>query len=163
MIQNNCYNNGCTNFKSLKICSKCNIAKYCSRECQKINWNIHKNECSMYKHLAHPSSFEPNKCCYKPSCKKENAKQQCKICRVAVYCDKECRKSDYDNHQLKDCKVFYEQFSRAQHTWITEDPELANLVVCFRSKDNIKVLPSGEESINDIIISVLLLLLIILM
>lgn len=35
---------------ALKICSGCGIARYCSRECQKIHWRLcHKNGCSQNK------------------------------------------------------------------------------------------------------------------
>ena len=31
--------------KELQKCSNCNIVQYCSRECQRKNWNIHKEPC----------------------------------------------------------------------------------------------------------------------
>lgn len=31
--------------KSSKTCSLCNVARYCSPECQKIDWKVHKSEC----------------------------------------------------------------------------------------------------------------------
>ncbi len=29
----------------LKMCARCNVAKYCSNECQKAHWNDHKKKC----------------------------------------------------------------------------------------------------------------------
>ena len=31
--------------KSLKKCGKCKIVKYCSPQCQKIDWETHKKKC----------------------------------------------------------------------------------------------------------------------
>src|SRR4051794_13180002 len=30
---------------SLKQCAKCNVTKYCSRDCQRANWKTHKKTC----------------------------------------------------------------------------------------------------------------------
>jgi hypothetical protein len=29
----------------LKVCSQCNVARYCDSNCQKIHWKVHKREC----------------------------------------------------------------------------------------------------------------------
>ena len=39
----NCPNKG---IKTTKTCSRCRIAKYCSKECQTAHWKIHKKDCS---------------------------------------------------------------------------------------------------------------------
>lgn len=38
-----CYREG------LNKCSKCNVVRYCSVECQKMDWTKHKTYCSKYK------------------------------------------------------------------------------------------------------------------
>ncbi|GMI31453.1 hypothetical protein TeGR_g13185 [Tetraparma gracilis] len=41
--------NGCGKTKAeadLKVCSRCNLVKYCSRECQKAHWKTHKKTCN---------------------------------------------------------------------------------------------------------------------
>ena len=49
---NNCYN--CTFLKrqpqkgmELKLCSRCHITKYCSVDCQKMDWDFHRFACSV--------------------------------------------------------------------------------------------------------------------
>ncbi|KAJ6480520.1 hypothetical protein C8R47DRAFT_599957 [Mycena vitilis] len=36
----------CFNFGNLKDCAKCKSASYCSKECQKLNWQKHKPSCN---------------------------------------------------------------------------------------------------------------------
>ncbi|OBT67167.1 hypothetical protein VE03_02665 [Pseudogymnoascus sp. 23342-1-I1] len=42
--------------KPLKCCAKCQTSLYCSRECQKANWKIHKPTC----HLSSTAAPPPN-------------------------------------------------------------------------------------------------------
>ena len=44
---------GCEKFeKKLMQCASCRLAKYCSKECQTVNWkNVHKNVCRNYESL----------------------------------------------------------------------------------------------------------------
>ena len=30
---------------SVRVCSKCRLAHYCSRQCQIDDWPVHKNDC----------------------------------------------------------------------------------------------------------------------
>ncbi|GMT33043.1 hypothetical protein PFISCL1PPCAC_24340 [Pristionchus fissidentatus] len=34
--------------KALSRCAKCKIVHYCSADCQKKDWRIHKTECSFF-------------------------------------------------------------------------------------------------------------------
>ena len=41
-----CANCGKHDFEKIfKVCSKCRNPKYCSKECQRENWNEHKHHC----------------------------------------------------------------------------------------------------------------------
>lgn len=44
---------------NLKRCAKCHTTRYCSRECQKTNWKIHKRLCASYATSA-SSNTAPN-------------------------------------------------------------------------------------------------------
>lgn len=43
----------CGNVSGIKVC-KCQKAYYCSRNCQKIDWKVHKSDC--YKLVDHPTT-----------------------------------------------------------------------------------------------------------
>ncbi|KAE9388232.1 hypothetical protein BT96DRAFT_927203 [Gymnopus androsaceus JB14] len=38
----------CENWEKLQACSNCKTARYCSRECQKQDWELHKSACKLY-------------------------------------------------------------------------------------------------------------------
>ena len=47
-----CYN--CGEVAELKKCSQCHLAKYCSKQCQRLGWSAHQMECqemAMYQAL----------------------------------------------------------------------------------------------------------------
>jgi hypothetical protein len=44
-----CNNPSCTQTTNLKYCARCNLIKYCSKECQISNWLAHKRTCSILK------------------------------------------------------------------------------------------------------------------
>jgi hypothetical protein len=48
IFKNICSNNSCMNINrlGLKLCSGCDKAYYCSKECQLENWQLHKSDCN---------------------------------------------------------------------------------------------------------------------
>ncbi|KAE9405094.1 hypothetical protein BT96DRAFT_916292 [Gymnopus androsaceus JB14] len=40
--------NNCKNWEKLQACSNCKTARYCSKECQKQDWELHKSACKLY-------------------------------------------------------------------------------------------------------------------
>lgn len=59
----------CSKVDNLKRCAKCHTTQYCSRDCQKKDWNAHKKVCAQYaanntsasSTSATPPSAEPPK------------------------------------------------------------------------------------------------------
>ena len=56
-MEQQCHTEGCHNVGSFR-CSRCKIAKYCSKECQKAAWKQHKKQC---KSDASPTSGDTDK------------------------------------------------------------------------------------------------------
>ena len=56
-----CCNPGChlpdgiTKRSAMKCCSRCHLANYCSKECQKAAWSDHKAECDAYVRIVRSS------------------------------------------------------------------------------------------------------------
>eukprot|EP00923_Selenidium_pygospionis_P005171 GHVN01008669.1.p1 GENE.GHVN01008669.1~~GHVN01008669.1.p1 ORF type:complete len:242 (+),score=12.39 GHVN01008669.1:22-726(+) len=46
----------CNREGTTKRCSDCGVAKYCGKECQRLNWKIHKRECTKTKQRQPTSS-----------------------------------------------------------------------------------------------------------
>lgn len=46
--------------KPLKPCSKCQTVRYCSRDCQKADWKVHKKTCAAAAQIyAQTANFKP--------------------------------------------------------------------------------------------------------
>jgi hypothetical protein len=72
-------------------CSRCKTSCYCSAECQKAHWPIHKKSCKLIT-------------CQR--CEKlETTKwfSKCARCQQAFYCGRDCQKYDWPDHK-KVCK-----------------------------------------------------------
>ena len=48
----NCNNNECKATANLKLCSKCKNVRYCSVDCQRIDWINHKQQCKSPNDIA---------------------------------------------------------------------------------------------------------------
>jgi hypothetical protein len=73
-------------------CSRCNTACYCSAECQKTHWPIHKKACKLVT-CQHCEKLETTKWFSK-----------CARCQQVFYCGRDCQLADWPNHK-KDCKT----------------------------------------------------------
>ena len=38
-------------YSKTKVCSKCKVSRYCSKNCQKADWKDHKNYCDTFEQL----------------------------------------------------------------------------------------------------------------
>lgn len=91
----------CANIKCNKIatkhCSNCKIVSYCSSECQKADWKIHKSTCKKCSHCDErlgedavycpcggtrvcPTCFELCDCVKKPSIPQFESNENCVVC-----------------------------------------------------------------------------------
>ncbi|GFH52869.1 protein MYSM1 [Chaetoceros tenuissimus] len=56
MERNKCFAEGCNVNTNLRPCTGCNFAQYCSRSCQLIDWNRHKEHCRKFGNTSDPTS-----------------------------------------------------------------------------------------------------------
>ena len=63
-----CNNPSCVDLKGVsevvasgKVCTKCQMASYCSRECQVLHWDVHKGVCKRLQKEAAASSSGKHK------------------------------------------------------------------------------------------------------
>ena len=82
-----------------KLCSGCSSARYCSSECQKINWPTHKEACKFIQEkipvggIVSPGSH----CGY---CARSQVNLlKCGKCKLITYCNKDCQKKDWVYHK----------------------------------------------------------------
>ena len=87
----------------LKFCQRCLKQKYCSTQCQKMDWKNHKNDCKTHEKESKPEDKEKQNsqplaiCAF---CKKGNTSLACSGCKAIYYCSKSCSDLDWARHNL---------------------------------------------------------------
>lgn len=71
-------------------CEACGIAAYCTKECARAQWPLHKDVCRRLKRTCR-------------ACERESDAPlaKCARCRVARYCDEACARADRREHRAK--------------------------------------------------------------
>lgn len=102
----------------MKKCADCGTVKYCSRECQKQHWKVHKVNCKMststskhqhdstrkrYKSKCSSTSLATDVCCSVCGKSSSNLKK-CGACNQTWYCSEDCQRKDWNEHK-KVCKM----------------------------------------------------------
>lgn len=85
------------NLPAVKKCGRCCIQPYCSSQCQKFHWQIHRQFCSIDNPMKPiPKTITTCNVCDQP------AMQQCGSCRTTRYCSPVCQKLHWKQHK-PDC------------------------------------------------------------
>jgi len=104
--------------KEFRFCGNCQLARYCSRECQVKHWqNDHKKMCQFSrfeKKKTNKTQKKKNKkkklmkkCSYFDCGNMETAANKflfCTICRKVCYCSRECQKEDWKHGHREKCE-----------------------------------------------------------
>ena len=81
-------------------CSRCRAVSYCNKTCQTQGWNLgHRTACTNVPVI---KIYTKNECAH---CGKTKPKFQCKGCKKACYCNKECYKTHWKMEHKEDCKI----------------------------------------------------------
>ncbi len=132
-----------------KKCTKCRVARYCSKACLKEDWMLkHEIECAVYcmqktktpeeqewiwamggvkyQNDVDPTSLVARvenmmKHCSRDLCTSADAHKKCSVCRLAHYCSVECQKIDWHARHKKECPMIAEARSGAIEIGLLDD------------------------------------------
>ena len=93
---------GCSNKSAKNKCSKCKSVYFCSTNCQKKCWKIHKKHCGR-------NLFGYCATCCNPT--EINNNNNCELCPVR-FCSKKCKEQLCGSHVEFDCKNFAKLFGK---------------------------------------------------
>ncbi len=131
-----------------KKCTKCRIARYCSKACLKEDWMLkHEIECAVYcmqktntaeeqawiwavggvtttsQDFTHVAARAENmkEHCAREKCDAADFHKKCSVCRLARYCSVECQKIDWHARHKKECPMIVEARSGAIEMGLLDD------------------------------------------
>lgn len=103
-VCSNCQAEG-TDEQKLSACARCQGARYCSKECQRSHWRMHKPSCfskaeaSARKDVYKETRVKNCVFCQKSELSTGTKLRECSVCESVRYCSKECQKQDWSRHK----------------------------------------------------------------
>jgi hypothetical protein len=52
VVRAGCAAEGCASAEASSVCGRCEAVRYCSRECQRADWQAHKPACAAVRHAS---------------------------------------------------------------------------------------------------------------
>lgn len=134
----------------ISTCGYCHEECYCSPECQKKDWESHKNLCGLVTKAKQSLGLstasvqnEPIKQHQCNQCKSEHAKKIC-VCKKVYYCGKECQAKDWKEHK-QNCVVIPIEAKTTTTTTISNrqempssQPKVMQCAACGQKKEQMK-------------------------
>jgi len=92
---------------SLRQCSRCKGASYCSKSCQQSDWSKHKTSCQIPMKEGKPEDYSQSDGA-KDGCARcggtSDTLRQCSRCKGTSYCSKSCQLTDWSKHKTS-CQI----------------------------------------------------------
>lgn len=95
----------CAKKADLKTCKECHKIRYCSRDCQRVDWKTHKTNCKKEKGATENHGEQDDEtlsiCAH---CRVKGTHNACEYCSVVFYCSQTCQQLDWGKHKTT-CKL----------------------------------------------------------
>lgn len=117
----------CGKNADLKTCKECHKIRYCSRQCQTVDWKTHKTNCKKEKGETENHGEKDDEtlsiCAH---CRVKGTHNACENCSAVFYCSKSCKQLDWGKHKTL-CKLRTEK-TKISETLTVEQCTLFGLV-----------------------------------
>ena len=120
--------------REMKKCADCGEVKYCSQECQKKNWKVHKRTCKKTSSTLRCKNASSDNCVLdKSHCnfcgEKVTNLKKCGACGRSWYCSQDCQRKDWKEHK-KACKVTRETVPASLGVLSATNPSDSTKTMC---------------------------------
>nr|XP_034299505.1 uncharacterized protein LOC117680964 [Crassostrea gigas] len=95
----------CRKNADLKGCKECHKIKYCSRECQRVDWKTQKTSCKREKgETGNDGEKDDETLSICAHCRVKGTHNACENCSAVFYCSESCQRLDWGKHKTA-CKL----------------------------------------------------------